>query len=102
MNDPLRNSKDPLLKTGPGRQMELFRQCSNAAHGFTTEDVIAVGLVLVVNALRQTCATRQIAEMRYDEMVARYKGILNNHYDALGRKRGVFAYDQNITLRRHG
>jgi hypothetical protein len=56
---------------------------------------------LVINALRQTCTTRQQAEQRYDELIARCKGILVDHYDMSGRKRGIFPYDQVIFARTH-
>lgn len=99
MTDLLRNPKDPLRATGPERQMDLLRACGQVASGHTTDDVVAVAFSLAVNVIRQTCTTRQQAERRYDELAARYKGFLLDHYDATGRKRGIFPYDQIITPR---
>jgi hypothetical protein len=100
MTDPLRNPQDPLRKVGPEKQMELFRVCARAANGYTTDDVLAVSLVMLVNALRQTHSTRRQAEQRYDELMARYKSVLLNHYDLLGnRKHSIFPFDQIITPR---
>lgn len=100
MSDPLRNPKDPLLKTGPDKQMEMFRACVGAVRGAEIEDVLAVALSLIINGVRQGFATHKQAELRYDELMARGKEILSSHYDANGRKRGVFPYDQVVIMRR--
>jgi hypothetical protein len=36
------------------------------------------------------------AEMTFDEVYGRSKQLLKNHYDAEGRKKGIFPYDQVI------
>lgn len=100
MTDPFNNPKDPLLRTGPERQVELLRTFGRAAHGHSAEDVAAAAISLVINVVRQKHPTRPAAEQFFDALVARSKGLLVDHYDALGRKRGVFPYDQVIMPRR--
>lgn len=92
------NPLDPLIKSGPDQQYELFRRFSTAAAGFSTAEVIGAATNLVINALRQAHATRDPAEHAYDEHAARAKGLLLNHYDTAGRKKGIFPYDQEIVM----
>jgi hypothetical protein len=97
--DTLRNNtKDPLIKTGPDQQLELFNRFSHAASGFSTSEVIGAAANLVINAMRQAHSKRAEAERAYDEHAAKVKGILMDHYDSLGRKKGIFPYTQNIMM----
>lgn len=90
------NPKDPLIKSGPDQQRELFGRFGKAANGFSTEDVLGAASNLIVNSLRQAHGSRRSAELAYDELFGRIKSLLVNHYDVLGRKRGIFSYDQII------
>jgi hypothetical protein len=94
------NPKDPLLKAGPTYQRELFNRFAQNANGFSTEDVIGAASNIIINALRQAHSTRIAAESRYDEIFGKMKSLLLNHYDVLGRKRGVFPFDQVIEMDR--
>jgi len=95
---PPENPQDPLLKTGPDPQRELFRRFGRAADGFPREIVVGAAANLVVNALRQAHPTREAASRAYDEHAARVKAVLMEHYDGAGRKRGIFPYDQVIVM----
>jgi len=92
------NPNDPLPKFGAPGQRELFGQFTKVANGFSTEDVIGAAANLMVNAIRQAQPTRQKAEASYDELFGQIKSLLVSHYDSLGRKRGLFAYDQVIEV----
>jgi hypothetical protein len=91
------NPKDPLLKTGPERQLDLFKDFSKSAHGYSAEDVIGAAGNVLVTALRQTHATREKAAERFDEVFGKLKTILMGHYTSAGRLKGVFPYDQVIS-----
>src|SRR5688572_2958918 len=96
-DDPLRNLKDPLRKTGPEKEVELFRALSKVSTGFAQDEVINAVLNVLVNALRQGYASRRDAEARFDELMGRTKSVLLGHYDSVsGRRKGVFAFDQVI------
>lgn len=92
------NPNDPLPKFGPPGQRELFEQFTKLSNGFSTEDVIGAAANLIVNAIRQSQATRQKAEASYDELFGQMKSMLVSHYDSLGRKRGLFPYNQVIEV----
>jgi hypothetical protein len=91
------NRKDPLLKTGPERQLELFKEFSKSAHGYSAEDAIGAAGNVIVTALRQTHATREKASEQFDEWFGKLKTILMGHYTSAGRLKGVFPYDQVIS-----
>ena len=92
------NGKDPLRKYGSDPQKKLFDLFTKEANNFATADVIGAAANLIVNALRQAHPTRQAAEISYDEMAARVKGLLFEHYDAAGRRRGIFPFNQVIEM----
>ena len=94
------NPKDPLLLAGDATHKELFTRFSRQCDGFQTSAVIDAAANIIINAIRQAHSTRGSAEMAFDELFGRMKSLLVEHYDYLGRKRGVFAYDQNIELPR--
>ena len=91
-------SKDPLHIIGPDAQRELFNRFTHAANGFATDAVLGAAVNVMVNALRQAYSTRAAAEIAFDELFGRSKSILVEHYDSLGRKRGIFPFDQNIVV----
>jgi hypothetical protein len=90
------NSKDPLIAATPDSGLELYKRFGNQAHGFPQEAVLNAAVNLIVNVLRQKHPQRDKAEAEYNELMGKTKGVLLNHYDALGRKRGIFAYNQNL------
>lgn len=92
------NPNDPLRKSGPDQQRELFTAFCKVAHGFSTEDAIGAAMNVLVNALRQAHGTQAAALARLDELVSGSKGLLAQHYDALGRRRNVFPFHQTIEL----
>lgn len=96
--DPLRNPKDPLRKSGPDQQHELFRRFAREADGFSTEDAVGAALNVLINALRQAHSTRGAAEASYNEHVGRMKQILMNHYDGAGRRLNLFPHHQVINM----
>jgi hypothetical protein len=71
---------------------------SKCANGFPADAVINAGANLVINALRQGHAKRETAEKAFDEIFGRLKQTLLDQYDMLGRKRGIFPFDQVIQI----
>lgn len=98
MNTLRHNPNDPLAKASPDNARELFSQFSRLANGASASDVMDAAYNLIINALRQEHATRSAAESAYDEKAARIKGVLMDHYDAGGRRRGIFPYTQHIVM----
>jgi hypothetical protein len=94
----LNNPNDPLHLHLHNNQKELFVRLCAAANGFSTEDVIGAAGNMLVNALRQAHSTDRAVMASYDEWVARFKGILMDHYDRASgkRKSGIFPFDQVI------
>ena len=95
-DDPLRNPKDPIHKSGPNAGLELFRRMSKAATDFPHDAVIDAACNLLINAIRQGNPDWRRAEAAFNEMFGRSKQLLKDHYDAAGRKKGVFPFDQVI------
>jgi hypothetical protein len=94
--DPLRNPNDPLLGSGPDLGLELFRRLEAAANGMPCDVVINATTNLFINSIRQAAPDWRRAESAFDEIFGRAKQILKDHYDAAGRKKGIFPYDQGI------
>ncbi len=91
------NPADPLWKNAPERAEYLTKEFARVADGFAVQDVVNATAGLMVTALRQSYATKQEAEIRYDEIFGRMKSILLSHYDSIsGRQKGVFPYDQHV------
>lgn len=91
--------KDPITQSGPEAQAELLRRFADAATGFPMDAVLGAACNIIVNAIRQTYASKAAAGMRFDELFARTKSILiDGHYDAQGRKRGIFPFNQHIEV----
>lgn len=89
-------TKDPMLLATPDNAKELFIRLSQAANGFSTDDVIGASVNMLINGIRQGQPTRAKAEAAIDEIFGKTKAILLAHYDQLGRKRGIFPFDQEI------
>ena len=94
--------RDPMLKATPTNERELFELLSGAAAGASSAQVINAAANLIINALRQANPSREAAERAFDEIFGRAKQILSDHYDSVGRKRGVFPFDQTISVRLFG
>jgi len=89
-------TKDPMLVATPDNAKELFIRMSQVANGFSTDDVIGAAVNMLINGIRQGQPTRAKAEAAIDEIFGKTKAILVNHYDQLGRKRGIFPFDQEV------
>jgi acyl carrier protein phosphodiesterase len=95
--DPLRNTKDPLRKSGPEAEQELFRALGRACNDFPRDVVLGAAMNLIVNAIRQEHAGRNAACNAFDEVMARTKAVLlDKHYDEMGKRRNVFPFHQVI------
>lgn len=95
--DPLRNNKDPLRKSGPDQQLELFRKFAAVAHGFGVDDVLGAAINMLVNGTRQAHADRSHAEAAFNERVGKAKQMLLDHYDSVtGKRRNIFPFTQHI------
>lgn len=93
MADP---TKDPMLKVSSEAQRALFKQFCQVSNGFSMEVVIGAAVNILVNGIRQTYPTREAAEKQFDSLFGQTKQILLDHYDSVGRKKGIFPYDQTI------
>ena len=97
--DPLRNPKDPLHKSGPEGERELFRKRGAACDGLPMELAAGAAANIIVNALRQQHATRREAEAAIDELMGRIKALLlDQHYDGMGRRRNLFPFHQVVQI----
>lgn len=97
VNGP-QGDRDPLKAKTDKARRELFKRLSKQCNGFTQRDVVYAALNLILNAIRQECASARQAESYFDEMA--YKGkatLLGEHYSRLGARRNVFPFDQHIT-----
>lgn len=94
----LRSATDPL-KQGPQAGRILAERFSKEANGFSREHVTDAAWSVMLDNVRQSCATREQAHAKLSEMAARMHAILDEHYDSVtGRRRSIFAYDQNINV----
>lgn len=94
--NPLRNPKDPLHKAGPEPGRALFVHFTQLASGFPADAVLDAACNVVITAIRQQKPTWRTAEEAFDATLARAKTILRDHYDANGKRRNVFPFDQVI------
>lgn len=97
--DPLRNPKDPLLKSGPQQEQELMRAFGQVAHGFPRDTVLNVVLNMLVTTVRQSAEKRDLAERLFDDYTGKAKNVLlERHYDNLGNRRNIFPFTQNVEV----
>lgn len=95
MHEP-KGPKDPLLKAAADPGRELLKRFASASTGFSRTDVENAAAALLLNSIRQRCASWREAEVIFDELFGRSKQLLKNHYDASGRVKGIFPFDQVI------
>lgn len=89
---------DPLKANSPRSAQVLFEQFSKAAHGFSTEDAVGAAANILLNALRQSCDSRQKAEAQFDALFGKLKQCLVDHYDGAGKRRSIFPFNQIIEV----
>lgn len=94
----IQGSKDPINGSLVDSGRELFERFGKAASGFSRDAAVNAAVNVIINALRQEHATRPRAEAAIDELFGKVKQALVNHYDVLGRKRGLFPFDQVIAV----
>jgi len=88
---------DPL-KQGPTAERELFSRLAPVCNGFPHDAVVGAAANVLLNALRQSNASRRQAEVAFDELFGKLKSILVAHYDGAGKRRHVFPHDQVIEV----
>lgn len=93
------NSQDPLSQNHP-THIELLQRMSKAVDGASAPAVADAGALITINAMRQQHATRAEAEQAWDQLAARMKEQLMSSYDASGRRRNVFPFEQQLVVRR--
>lgn len=91
------NSKDPLNRSHVN-QRELFDKFVRTAGGFTTEHVVGAAINLVVNALRQAHPTQRGALQSFDELAAKTRALLADHYDGTGSRQNIFPFHQIVEV----
>lgn len=91
-----------MLKTGPEVERQLYEKLSNASNGFDHNIVVGATINVLVNAIRQNCATREQAERLFDELFGKSKHLLmEKHYDAVsGKRRNIFPFTQVVHAQR--
>lgn len=88
---------DPL-KNGPLATRELFDRFSKDANGFPHEAALGAAANILLNALRQSHPRRDKAAAAWDELAARLKGVLMEHYNGQGERRSIFPFHQTIEV----
>lgn len=97
--DPLRNPKDPLHKSGPEAERELFRAMSDACNGYPLDLAVGAAGNVFVNAIRQQHPRKADAERAMRELTAKLLTLLcDGHYDLQGNRRNVFPYTQVVEV----
>lgn len=91
------NPRDPL-HDAPEAARELLRRFGQMADGFPAAQAVYAAANLIINALRQSHASRDAAERAWDEIMGRAKARLMGCYDGAGRKKGVYPYDQHLVV----
>lgn len=91
------NKMDPLGRT-PDNQRRLFQEMCKVARGATTETVIGAAANLLANALRQSHAKRDDALSSLDALHSEMRQLVASNYDAAGKRRNVFPFDQTIEV----
>jgi hypothetical protein len=100
VNGP-QKEKDPLKAKSNSltARRELFERLSKTCTGFQRRDVVYACLNVILNVIRQDCASAFEAEKAYDEMIYHGKAtLLGEHYGANGARRNVFPFDQHIVM----
>lgn len=96
MSNLVVQGKDPLNQ-GDNADRALFEALSKCANGFSGDAVLSASLNLLANVLRQTYGRRIEVETRIDEIMARLKQIVLDHYDPVtGRRRSTLPFPQVI------
>jgi len=86
---------DPLQRTGPQAEYELFMRFIGQARegGFTPDHAIAAAINVIINGIRMKQGTWLTAEALLNELVGKLKTILREQYDPLGHRRSVLISD---------
>ena len=93
---PTFNPKDTILK-GPSEQQALLQAFAHTSHGHSREAVLGACSNLIIAAIRQSIATRVVAEQEFDMLCGRTKTVLLQHYDGVtGLRKTVFPFHQQI------
>lgn len=88
---------DPL-KVGPNNTRELFNRFSKVATDFPRDVVVGAVSNVLLNALRQSHGRRDQAAAAFDELAARLKAVLMEHYNGMGERRNVFPFHQTLEM----
>lgn len=92
------NPADPIVQRTDAAARELLGRFGKAAHDFSYGAIVAAALNLLVNGLRQAHDRRDAALARYDQLAAEGRAKLADSFDAAGRRRNVFPYDQRVEV----
>lgn len=95
--DPLRNPLDPLHKQ-PEADRKLFQHLARHCHEAPAPVVASASANLIVNAIRQQCASQKDALSAFDAVSAKARAILAEHYDGVGKRRNVFPFSQVVDI----
>lgn len=95
--DPLRNPLDPLNEQ-PDADKKLFRLLARNCHDVPAPVVASASANLIVNAIRQQCASRKNALDAFDAVATKARAILADHYDGAGKRRNVFPFSQVVDI----
>jgi hypothetical protein len=87
-----------MLGIGPDAERRLFEMLGKLASGHDQQVVVGAVMNMLVNAVRQSCASRGQAERMFDELVGRSKNLLlEQHYDPVtNNRRNIFPFTQRI------
>jgi hypothetical protein len=92
------NPNDPLHNVDAASR-ELFKLFGQVANQFPRDAVVGAAINTLVNAVRQSHASRDKALGRVDEIAAIMKRIIDNHYDPVTNgRRNVFPFHQIMEM----
>ena len=93
------SAADPLKQRRSDYGPEVFAQVMQIIDGCSYHTVCDVAVNLLINTLRQACPTAREAEAAFDELMAKTKGTLLDHYDKVsGKRKSVFAHTQIVEM----
>lgn len=94
----LKSATDPL-KGGPNAGKELAKRIGKTADGFSKEHVVEASIIMFLDLMRQSHATRDKAHQKLDELNHLMHTLLDQHYNLVtGRRKAIFAWDQTVNM----
>lgn len=97
------NPSDPLRKVNTSSAEQLLMLLAPQLTGVPYDTVEEIAANLLISAIRQANPSRRGAEIKFDNLMNKVKGVLlDGHYDRVtGNRRNIFPYTQFIHAEYH-